>query len=176
MCGALCDLLVASVATSGQKPPEIIRKCLRTFLGRVHQKGAAPFPKAGRGTVHLRYDAWNVCLGSLWWAQPRVPKRGGAWKAGLEGPPPGVAMDPRPCHRACFLFDDPTDEESDIRSRLCSFVLQSCVCARARACVRVCVCVCVCVPEHNHKQIFHVLTPSFSTDHASTPAVHMKAH
>ena len=44
------------------------------------------------------YDAWNVHVRSLWWAEPREPnKGGGAWETGLETPPPPeVAMDPGP--------------------------------------------------------------------------------
>ena len=59
---------------------------------------AAPFPKGG-GTVLLRYDYWNLCVRSFGEPSPESPIRGGGggWEIGLKGPPPGVAMDPRPC-------------------------------------------------------------------------------
>ena len=54
--------------------------------------GAAPFPRGG-GTVHLRYDAWNVRVGSLWWAQPGEPNRGGGGLRNRLAPPPQHPQD-----------------------------------------------------------------------------------
>ena len=47
-----------------------------------------PPPSPTGGTAHLRYDAWNVRVGSLWWAQLSEPnKLGGGLGNRLEGPP-----------------------------------------------------------------------------------------
>ena len=53
---------------------------------------------------HFRHDAWNVRVGSPWWAQPREPSQRGVWKQACPPPPPsGVAMDPSPVSLFCSI-------------------------------------------------------------------------
>ena len=48
-------------------------------------------PTRGSHFNHLRHDAWNVRVGSFWWAQPREPNSG---EGGQAYPPPLVQETP----------------------------------------------------------------------------------
>ena len=100
MCGALCDLLVAVVATSGQKPAATIGKPtsgqdastrgspLAQLGGRWFELVDAAPSLRGDCAVHLRYDSWNLCVRSFGGSSPESPLRGGGvWEIGLKDPP-----------------------------------------------------------------------------------------
>ena len=99
MCGALCDLLVAVVATSGQKPAATIGKPtsgqdastrgspLAQLGGRWFELVDAAPSLRGDCAVHLRYDSWNLCVRSFGGSSPESPLRGGGvWEIGLKDP------------------------------------------------------------------------------------------
>ena len=91
-----------NIATYAYQDPHV-RKPPRTFLVRVHRKGAAPSHDygvgglnwwmqrpslKGGGTVLLRYDSWNLCVRSFGEPSPKSPIRGGGSMGNrLEGPP-----------------------------------------------------------------------------------------